>query len=328
MKFRKDRGIATILLGISVFLLSTGLSRAQDPLNQVGTQSPSVPAEEGTAILLKNATQLGVNWLRTGIGNNGPDWAKRIEFEFDLQENNEPVWSILTVQPVFQTVDKSHTCFTQARLARNQKFGDSRTTVNLGLGYRQLFNSNTLLLGANAFFDYESDMDHTRIGGGLEAKWNNFDFFANFYEATSDIRNYSNASGSGTEEALDGFDLELTSQVPYLPWMRIRGKYFEYDSNAASDDVDGWSASTEMDLHPNMRMEIGITDDNFSDKTVFANFTLHLADNSRPVATTKLVDDKPFEMRDMTKHSLDKVRRTNTITVERVVSGSITISRQ
>lgn len=325
---RKNRCIVFILLGILVFISTTDFSGAQDSLNQGAKQPSPVTVKEGTEMLVDNAIQLGVNWLKTGVGNNGPNWAKRIEFEFDLQEDSEPVWSILTVQPLFQTDDKSRTYFTQLRLARNHKFGDSRTTANLGLGYRQLFNNNTLLLGTNAFFDYESDMDHTRIGGGLEAKWHNFDFFANLYEATSDIRSYSNASGNGTEEALDGFDLELTSQVPYLPWMRIRGKYYGYNSNKASDDIDGWSASTEMDLHPNMRLEFGITDDNFSDETLFARFTFQLANNSRPAATTKLVDDKPFEVRDMTEHSLDKVRRTNTIKVERVASGSITISRQ
>lgn len=324
----------SFLIGAGAFLLGavqpgTGLAFDQEKVTAAANPLGASALESNPSQAITNSiTDSALQWLRNGIGNNGPEWAKRIEFDLDLQEDSEPVWSILTVQPLYQTLNREKTMFTQARLARNYKFGDERTTTNIGLGYRQLFLNNTLLLGANGFFDYESEMDHTRVGYGVEARWYNFDFYANYYDATSDKRTYTGSEGTWTEQALDGYDLELTSQIPYLPWMRLRGQYFEYDTVNASEDIDGWSASSEMDLHPNFRMELGVTDDNFSDNRVFAKFTFRLADSKKTAATTKLVDDKLFDMRDMSDYTLDKVRRNNTITVERVVSGAITISRQ
>jgi hypothetical protein len=330
MRLRKNTtklAVSAVLAALAV-APTTNASEEKTPLTQLAMSAVPAATSGSTSSLANSMANYGLNWLKNGLGESAPEWAKRIELELGLLEDEEPTWSILTVQPLYQTDSKDKTLFVQARLAKNYQFGDDRITANGGLGYRQLFVDNTLLLGANTFYDYESEMDHTRVGVGAEARWYNFDFYANYYDATSDTRTYTDATGSGTEKALDGFDLELTSQVPYLPWLRVRGKYFEYDSDKATDDVDGWSYSAEMDLHPNMRFEIGSTDDNFSDNAVFAKFTFQLASAARPAATKQFVADKAFELRDMTTHTLDKVRRNNTIRVERVTNGNITISRQ
>lgn len=316
------------LFAVVVAVPSSGAREATETVARLAMSAVPAAMDGNTSSLMNNVADYGVSWLKDGIGAAGPEWAKRIEFNLDFQEDDQTTWSILTMQPLYQADSKSKTLFLQARLARNYKFGDDRVTANIGFGYRQLFMDNTVLLGANTFYDYESELDHTRVGFGVEARWYNFDFYANYYDATSDRRTYSGSEGTWSEEALDGYDLELTSQIPYLPWLRVRGKHFRYDAVQAADDIDGWSYSAEMDLHPNMRFEIGSTDDNFSDSTLFAKLTLHLASPSRPAATKELVADKIFEMRDMSNHTLDKVRRDNTIKVERVMSEIITISRQ
>ena len=328
MRLRKNTTKLAVVGVLAAFaVVPTTNASEPPPLPQLAMSAVPAATSGSTSSLANSVANYGLNWLKNGLGESAPDWAKRIELEFDLLEDEEPTWSILTVQPLYQTGSLDKTLFLQARAAKNYKFGDDRITANIGLGYRQLFMDNTLLLGVNTFHDYESEMDHTRVGVGAEARWYNFDFYANYYDATSDTRTYTDATGSGTEKALDGFDLELTSQVPYLPWLRVRGKYFEYDSDKATEDVDGWSYSAEMDLHPNMRLEVGSIDDNFSDNAVFAKFTFQLASASRPAATKQFVADKAFELRDMTTHTLDKVRRNNTIRVERVTNGAITISR-
>ena len=45
------------------------------------------------------------------------------------------------------------------------------------------------------------------------------------------------------------------------------------------------------------------------------------------MASNWLFDAQPYQWRDMGEHTLDKVRRDNTIVIERTVNGSVTISR-
>ena len=50
------------------------------------------------------------------------------------------------------------------------------------------------------------------------------------------------------EEPLDGHDIELTGQVPYLPWARVTGRRYWWKTKTASEDIKGWEASINMDL--------------------------------------------------------------------------------
>ncbi len=237
---------------------------------------------------------------------------------------------MLTVQPLFQSEDKQNTVFTQLRVARDFTFGSHRTTINAGLGYRRLVWDDRVLLGVNAFFDHEWDNDHNRVGGGGEARWSGFDLYLNYYEAVSSERS---AGASITERALDGYDVELTSQIPYLPWVRGRGRYFHFDSEAQANNIDGFSASLEMDLQQNVQFEVGFSDDDVTEgRFWFAQFRFRLGGGDRPVLTsTRWIDAEPFRWRDMREHTLDKVRRDNTIVIERTTAAggtaTITISR-
>ncbi len=229
----------------------------------------------------------------------------------------------MTVQPLFQSENLRDTLFTQIRGALNHQFGDRRITANAGLGYRRLMFGNKVLAGVNSFLDYEHDFHHSRASIGAELRWAGLDFYAN---------NYWNLSGKHTadsgsvEEPLDGHDFEITAQLPYLRWARARGKRFWWDTVAASEDVKGWSASLEMDLHANLQLEAGIKDTNTIDSEAFVQIRFRLASANRPTAFSEPVDGTAWRLRDMRDHTLDKVRRENKISVERT-SGGVVIAR-
>ena len=66
---------------------------------------------------------------------------------------------ILVVKPLSDINDKENTTFTQGSIY----FSDNdRETLNLGIGKRKLINNDTLILGANMFYDHELDYDHQR----------------------------------------------------------------------------------------------------------------------------------------------------------------------
>ncbi len=277
-----------------------------------------------TEAALRSA-EAAIEFWWPGIGGKEPDWLSRTEFELDVGEDDKPEFSLLTVQPLFQSANKRDTIFTQLRVARNFSSGEHRITTNAGLGYRRLLANNTILVGANLFYDYEWKFQHSRIGVGGEVRFSAFDFYVNYYNALSGKR------GAGTdtsEEALDGLDVELTAQVPYLPWARVRGKYFTWDTKALENNIDGYSSSVEMDLHQNLQVEAGYTDDDFNKGVWFVKLRFIPGNRNRPVlASNRAIDTEAFRMRDMRDHTLDKVRRQNNIIVERTTGGSITVSR-
>ncbi len=288
-------------------------------------QSARALSDGGTMVAALQAAETAVEYWLPGLGDDdGPEWLSRVEFEWDVQEDDKPEFSLLTVQPLYQTEDRQDTFFTQLRIARDWTLGTYRVTTNAGVGYRRLVADNQVLLGVNAFYDREWKYNHERLGVGAEARWAGLDLYANYYKALTGKRN---AGTDIFEEALDGFDVELTAQVPYLPWARVRGQYFVWDTEATNDDIKGYTGSIEMDLHQNLQVEFGYTDDDFSDGYMFAQFRFIPGNRQRPaLLSDRAVAEQAFDLRDMREHTLDKVRRVNKIVLERTATG-VTISR-
>ena len=164
-----------------------------------------------------------INYLMPGIGENAPDWMKRIELEWKIKENFAPEYAITTVQPLWETEGFQDTVFTQLSLRRYELFGRDREVANMGLGYRRLFLSDTVLIGVNSFYDYEFDINHQRTSLGFEAKWAGLDFNTNKYWGLSNGHTDDQTLGV-EEEHLDGHDTEVTGQIPDLPCSRVIGR--------------------------------------------------------------------------------------------------------
>lgn len=273
-----------------------------------------------------NAFALGksaVNhYLLPSLGENAPEWAKRIEFEWDVQKDLKPSYSILTVQPLYQDNDKQNTFFIQASQLRYNMIDKYRDTTNIGLGYRRLFMNNQLMLGVNSFFDYEWTYGHQRASVGGEIKWAMLDFNTNIYRRITGYRTIDDAAGT-TERAMNGYDFELRSQVPFLPWMNVGAKYYRWQTDQA-DDTAGWTYSAAADVTQNLSIEAGWSKDNYTQSSAFAKFVFRLARTDRPaMLSDKAVSRSLFEQRDMRNYTLDKVRRQNKIVVERGGSGIV-----
>lgn len=284
-------------------------------------QSGGTDVQQNARTLL-NST---INYMLPTLGENAPNYLKRVEFSVKLQDNLKPEWSILTVQPLFQTPNKEQTVFTQLSQRRYNNLGTDRDVTNVGVGYRHLFADNTILVGINTFLDYEWKRAHKRGGAGAEIKWSGLDFTANSYFALSK-KTGSGLPGGAQEEVLDGRDFELSAQVPYLPWAKAHAKKYYWNSVANTEDIDGWSASLEANVQQNLFIEMGMKDDNFlAKREQFAMVTFHIPfGEPRPtMLSSKLVSDDAWDMRDMREFTLDKVRRENKIIVERTGSGVV-----
>ncbi len=265
------------------------------------------------------------HWLPS-LGKDAPEWLKNVEFEVGANENNVPRWSVLGVIPLFESEDLQNTVFAQVSQQRYRYLGVDRDVTNVGLGYRRLLFDNTVLVGVNGFFDYGWEYHHQRASVGAEAKWAGLDFGTNYYMRGSGRHTVDNAGSF--EEVLDGHDIRLAMQVPFVPWARVHGRRYWWQTSFSSEDIKGWEVGVEMDLHQNLQLEAGLVGDNFIEDAnnnegyVKLRFTVDLGE--RPVAlSSEWVSANPWLMRDMSEYRLDKVRRENRIITERVSSGVV-----
>jgi len=288
-------------------------------------QSAEQASTGNTTGALLSLGEKAIDFWLPSLGQDLPEWAKHIEAEWEVNENNVPRWSVLGVFPLYESEDLQNTVFTQISQRRYRLLGIERDVTNLGLGYRRLFFDNSVLLGVNGFLDYGWKYHHQRVSSGLEAKWGGLDLGANMYWKASS----SHSAGAGNEEeVLDGHDIRLAAQVPYLPWARVHGRRYWYKTSNVDEDIKGWEAGLEMDVHQNIQVEAGAISDNFIDDNDNAEYFLKMRVTmdmgKRPVAmSSKWISENPWLMRDMSEYRLDKVRRENKIIVERQASGVV-----
>ncbi len=254
------------------------------------------------------------------IGSCCNDWLKRTEWSFDLNDHAKPNWEVETIQPFYTTpCNYGHTLFWQGRVSKRS----SDNTYNIGLGWRYLTCNQDWLFGVNSFFDSTRKHKHQRLGAGLETMYRQFTFRANYYRPTTGKRCVKRDDGiRWTEEALEGYDWELESPLPYLPWARLAfsGYHFRGDERG---DINGYRGNLWMFISDNIQLEAGRSADNRHHN----NFIKFIFTFGRPceVEYTLLKDfcsRDAFVCRNLANWTLAKVKRENDIVIERVTLNS------
>ena len=236
------------------------------------------------------------------------------EFSIDLRENYSPDYSILVVRELDRNNDGNY--FTQLSLFNTEKNNDERITANFGLGKRFLSDDKFTLTGLNVFLDYD-DKGNARSSIGLEMRNAVLEFAFN---------NYFGIDDANGEKVLDGYDLRLASQIPYLHWADIFLNSYSWDG-VKRNDVEGLIFGSEMNLTSNFQLEIAYDDkdragleDEYYVKLMFVH-----PPKEGPTASDGFNSSMWRENKDMTGELLTKVKRDNKIFVE--FNGNATISR-
>ena len=242
------------------------------------------------------------------------------QVRIDMGEDYKPEFSIVTVRPIaiHHSVDAT---FIQLQLSDHKIRGDSRLAGNIGVGYRKLSDSKTSMTGANVFFDYD-EKGNARASVGVELRSSAFDALANYYAAISGGKTV----GDYTERTLDGYDINVVGQVPYIPWVNVIGKSYRWEAEKNSKNSTGEKLSLEMALTPNLIAEVGFDDNNINGTDNFAKITFIYPPRETPTASTDFVSEKAFVQFDMSTELLSIVRRTNKQAIESEGSG-VVISR-
>tara|TARA_B100000287_G_scaffold90123_1_gene82526 strand:- start:374 stop:1210 length:837 start_codon:yes stop_codon:yes gene_type:complete len=237
------------------------------------------------------------------------------EVSIDLRENNKPDYSILAVREIQKTEDGNF--FTQFSFFNTEKNNDERLVGNLGFGKRILSDDKTMMTGFNAFIDYD-DIGNARSSLGLEARNAVLEFGYNYYFGIDD----------GTDEkVLDGYDLRLASQIPYMHWADIFINAYEWEGRDR-DDIKGTKIGSEMLLNPNLNLELAYDDKDkagLKDEWYAKIMFIHPPRTGPSLKDGFLSSETWKEEKDMSGELLKKVKRNNKIVVE--FKGLSTISR-
>ena len=222
-------------------------------------------------------------------------------------------YSLRTIQPISEldTNSKALT-FIQAGIASGKSIDSRRITVNLGVGHRLLVENDMAIAGINVFTDYESKSKHKRLSLGLEYQRANFSANINKYHVFSDEK----LVNSVKERGRSGYDVKLSGQAPYLPWAKIKGTYYYWDTKAGPD-IKGNILGVDIEITPSVSFELGQENNNTMDATSYGKLTVKLPLGNKQKFTNFAIASKAFkDSRKMDLGALAWVERSNKITIE------------
>ena len=171
------------------------------------------------------------------------------EASIQINEDDNPDLEILAVRDI--SSEEFSNLFSQISLHTQEINSTDRLITNLGIGYRKLSDDKSSMFGINSFIDHDLE-GHTRGSVGLEIKGATLDLTANSYHKLTNMEVVD-----GTEEqVLSGYEINLTSQVPYMPWSTLTWQNYGWENEKASADTEGNKLSWEMMLSPTVQFDV------------------------------------------------------------------------
>lgn len=255
-----------------------------------------------------------VNNFSSYLNNTLSEMFPTAEVSLSSGSTNEVTGSILVVKPLSDINDNENILFTQGSLFLSD---NSRETLNLGIGKRKLLNNDTLLIGANLFYDHELDYDHQRASVGIEAISSVGSLRLNQYYGLS---NKKKGLNDVNEEALDGQDIEVGAPLPYLPWTNFSYRSFEWKGVDGTEDQKGDEISLEAKFS-GFKIEVGKrSSDGSTEDNEFLKLTWTCCSKDQEEIS---VSDTAYKLTSVADQKFVKVERQNLIVKQKEMSFSV-----
>ena len=242
------------------------------------------------------------------------------EASIQINEDDNPDLEILAVRDISET--EFTNLFSQISLHTQEINSSDRIITNLGIGYRKLSDDKSSMFGFNSFIDYDLE-GHTRASIGLEAKGAMLDLTANSYHK---LTNTEVVDGT-KEEVLSGYEINLSSQIPYMPWAVVNLQNYSWEKEKASNDTEGNMLSLETMLSPTVQLDVtgdysdnDSVDDEYNAKLTF----IYPPRDYRKTLQDGFIAATAFEEGNVEKKLKEKVRRSNNLTVE--IQGAVIVT--
>ena len=225
-----------------VLTYSTAHASTEDLVNIATSDAPVEIIKNKAETLALTAANQEIDSLENTALDHG--W-KHLDLSLGW-ENDKPTLTIMSVYGINET--NNWFIFNQSSLVNY----DHRNTLNLGIGARHITDNETVILGTNAFYDYELESGHRRASIGVEALTSMLEARANHYSARSGVRTYKGIN----ESALDGYDYSLKVILPYTYSSNLYVKRSKWlDSINYSSSIHEWG----LEIAPieNLTMQLG-----------------------------------------------------------------------
>ncbi|MBV8047154.1 MAG: inverse autotransporter beta domain-containing protein [Paludibacterium sp.] len=265
-------------------------------------------SQSGAQGALNQVTNLGVSAMQQTVIDHIRAYLPTFELNTAFTQDGKPLFGALGVIPLGEVSPSGNAPFSQVSLFRT----DGRTTVNLGIGDRQLLANERVLAGVNLFYDQEFPYNHQRASLGGELRTSVAELNANWYQAISGWK--INSDGIA-ERAMGGEDAEVGLALPYMPKMRVYAKQFQWNAYDGIADVKGYTWSLKGEFTRWLTMEVGRTHyTSGADDANFVSMNLDLIKLCQaPTADEPFFSDTAWQLTSMRSHLYDKVRRENLI---------------
>lgn len=236
-----------------------------------------------------------------------PAWIARTETRGATDKDGKINMHAATIQPLYQDAQKTDTVFTQVNIASSAQTDAPGGTSNIGLGYRRLIERD-LMVGVNGFYDRDWARTLDRTGADAELRWRSFNLSTNYYAGQN------TADGRKT---LDGYDVQVGSQVPFLPWAQTiltRSDFFTEERTV----TETYTAGMKMDLVRYVQLEAGVRGDGANPEAGMVKLNFNLLPSQwgpqrRTAFERETVSSAPLEQRDLSQAALDTVKRDGTV---------------
>ena len=232
-------------------------------------------------------------------------------------------YKIRTVQPLSINEDSGDTIFIQGMIGNFDQFGKYRIGTNLGLGFRNFSNDNTIMYGYNFFYDSEPDPGHHRLGLGLELKQARFGISNNYYKGLTGKKSYG-VSGM-KEEVLDGVDIIVSGLIPRFEWIETDLSYAYWDS-VASSDLYEIKLGLNFSLNDYLTMKLEAEDDNKSSITYNAGISINFG-GKKSNKVSLFGSNQNIVEEDMRVNNLIPVKRSEKLTLEQTGGFSVKVKK-
>jgi len=292
----------------AIFTMSLGFS-----LNASADDSEQIKSS-----LMSRMTSSASSFVSTGIGALLSPNFDTVEVSTNLKEGNSSV--DIGVLKAYGD-NRNSFLFNQFNLNRF----DTRTTLNVGLGYRRLNADETWMTGVNAFYDHEFPNDHKRNGVGFELISSVLESRVNSYNGTT---GYIKDKSGTDSKVLDGRDMGFKVALPYLPGMMFGMNAVQWDGIDGLKDQKMRKYSLGGNLSDNLSMSYVRTD--YKDKAkkdtnrISLNYIWRFGQEKHVRPTFFTLSDRAYEFKKLGAERYDLVKRENNLVKKK--SGSLTVT--
>lgn len=292
-------------------------------ISNIINPSEGISSEKLSNDLTRVYLKSSIEGIKAAAGASNLDILNRLEIDYTLSDSSVEEYSILTMQPLWDSKDLRHNVFSQASYFKKEPddiFSDPidyRHTGNVGLAYRYITPNEKHMFGINTFFDHQWPYHHSRMSVGLDYKNTLVGVSANKYIGLTDWRR----RGDGFEEiVLDGEDIEFSGRLPQLPELELFTKGYHWNQgvtqvlNPDGSDIYGYQFAAEYTPLNGLTVRASVRDDNVTED-IESELTFRM--NYIFGKGFKYLFERPeYNLDSVLDRRYDKVRRNNDIRIQ------------